>query len=203
MTAIKNADLRLQKRAQRRALSDAIQAHHADQLNHNILGCQQFLNCQRLACYLPNDGEIDPIPIIENAWRRRKKTYLPVLSPLKDSLYFAPFTPDFSLTTNKFGIFEPDCHPRYWLRANQIDLMLLPLVAFDDSGNRLGMGGGFYDRSLAHLQLRQHIRKPYLIGLAHELQKADQVITQSWDIPLDAIATEKRLYAPALLGKKT
>jgi len=197
MNAIQNVEIRSQKRSQRRALGEAIQASHAEKLKKNIQRNQQYLNCQRLACYLPNDGEIDPIPIIEQAWQRRKKTYLPVLSPLKDSLYFAPFPPGFSLTMNKFGIFEPDCHPKHWLRAEQIDMMLLPLVAFDDHGNRIGMGGGFYDRSLAHLQLRRHIRKPYLIGLAHELQKTDKVITQSWDIALDAIATEKRFYIPS------
>ena len=95
---------------------------------------------------------------------------------------------------NRFGIQEPACSPRHWVRAWQLDLILLPLVAFDESGNRLGMGGGFYDRSLAYRQSRTHSRRPRLIGLAHELQRVEQLATNSWDIPLDMIATEKRVF---------
>ncbi len=105
------------------------------------------------------------------------------------------------MCVNKFGILEPACKPKYWLKPRQMDLMLLPLVAFDEAGNRLGMGGGFYDRSLAHLKLRQHVRKPYLIGLAHECQKAGNVLVQSWDVPLNAIVTEKRVYETSGEGR--
>ncbi len=129
---------------------------------------------------------------MQAAWSRGQAIYLPVLSPLKNSLYFAPFTPDSQLSRNRFGICEPDCSPAQWLRAQQLDVILLPLVAFDDAGNRLGMGGGFYDRTLAFLQHRQHRRKPALIGLAHEIQHSERLATESWDIPLDAIATEQR-----------
>ena len=69
-----------------------------------------------------------------------------------------------------------------------------PLVAFDVSGNRVGMGGGFYDRTLAYLQHRRYWRKPVLAGLAHEIQKVAQLDTQSWDIPLDYVITEKQIY---------
>jgi 5-formyltetrahydrofolate cyclo-ligase len=192
-----SALLRREKRGQRRALTTAEQAQHAGQLADQIIHHPRFLNCRRIACYLSNDGEIDPIYIIEQAWTQAKQVYLPVLSPLKDSLLFAPFEPESRMCTNKFDIQEPACHPKYWLKAQQCDLMLLPLVAFDETGNRLGMGKGFYDRSLSHLRLRQYIRKPYLIGLAHECQKTDRLTVQSWDIPLDAIVTEKQIYIPA------
>lgn len=189
------AQLRLQKRDQRRALTLAEQADNAGQLARRVIHHSRFINCKRIACYLSNDGEIDPIYIIEQAWFQAKQVYLPVLSPFRNSLLFAPFEPGSKMCLNKFGIPEPACHPRYWLKAQQLDLVLLPLVAFDESGNRLGMGGGFYDRSLAHLKLRRHYRKPYLIGLAHETQKTGKLSTQNWDIPLDAIATEKRIYS--------
>ena len=91
------------------------------------------------------------------------------------------------------GIPEPACSPVNWLRPWQLDLMLLPLVAFDGNGNRLGMGGGFYDRSLAYRQSRTRSLKPKLIGLAHELQHEQQLAANSWDIPLDIIATEERV----------
>jgi 5-formyltetrahydrofolate cyclo-ligase len=188
------AQLRRQKREQRRKLTIAEQTQHANQLADQVIQHPRFLSCQRIACYLSNDGEIDPIYIIEQAWNLGKKVYLPVLSPLKNSLLFAPFEPESMMRINKFGILEPACKPKHWLKAQQLDLVLLPLVAFDEAGNRLGMGGGFYDRSLAHLRHRQHSRKPHLIGLAHESQKTDQLSAQSWDIPLDAIATEKQIY---------
>lgn len=188
------AVLRRQKREQRGALTLAEQNQHASQLACQIIHHPRFLSCRRIACYLSNDGEVDPFYIIEQAWAQGKQVYLPVLSPLKDSLQFAPFKSGSMMCTNKFGIQEPACLPKHWLKAQQIDLMLLPLVAFDDSGNRLGMGGGFYDRSLAHLRLRQHVRKPYLIGLAHECQKTDRLSVESWDISMDAIATERRIY---------
>jgi 5-formyltetrahydrofolate cyclo-ligase len=189
-----SVQLRQQKRQQRRALTTAEQEQHASQLAHHIVHQHRFLSCRRIACYLANDGEIDPIHVIGQAWTQGKQVYLPVLSPLKNSLLFAPFEPESLMCTNKFGIMEPACHPKYWLKAQQLDLVLLPLVAFDEAGNRLGMGGGFYDRSLAHLQHRQHAKKPHLIGLAHECQKTDGISAQSWDIPLDVIATEKRVY---------
>jgi 5-formyltetrahydrofolate cyclo-ligase len=143
---------------------------------------------------LPSDGEIDPIYVIEQAWLRGKQVYLPVLQPLrgklKNSLYFAPFEPGSIMRANKYGIQEPAIHPSNWLRAQQIDLMLVPLVAFDAGNNRLGMGGGFYDRSLAHRNIQQRNTRPYLIGLAHELQKTNQLPVENWDIRMDAIATE-------------
>ena len=107
---------------------------------------------------------------------------------------FAPYRPDSSLQLNRFNIPEPQVRPSEWRSASQLDLLLLPLVAFDAQGNRVGMGGGFYDRTLAYLQHRRHWRKPVLIGLAHEVQKTDGLTTQSWDIPLDTIITESSRY---------
>lgn len=186
--------LRRKKRESRRALSVWEQNSHALQLFDQVIHHPRYFSSNRIACYLANDGEIDPGYIIRQAWSQRKRVYLPVLSPLKNSLHFAPFKPDSPMQCNQYGIMEPACHPDKWIAARHIDLILVPLVAFDETGHRLGMGGGFYDRSLEHLKLRQHIRKPYLIGLAHELQKTEKLSVASWDIPLDAIATEKQIY---------
>lgn len=122
-----------------------------------------------------------------------KEVYLPVLAPLKDQLYFAPFQPDSKMKINRFGISEPNCPPNYWLSAQQLNLLFLPLVAFDKEGNRLGMGGGFYDRSLAYLSFRKRFKQPKLIGLAHDLQQVESIKHEKWDIPVDQIITEKRI----------
>jgi len=95
---------------------------------------------------------------------------------------------------NQFGIAEPMVSPRYYLRADALDLLLVPLVAFDVNGNRLGMGGGFYDRTLAYLKRRQHWCRPYLLGIAHDFQRVESLKRADWDIPLQAILTNKSFY---------
>jgi len=184
--------LRQQKREQRRQLSPSEQAQHAEQLTERLLNHNAFVSSQHIAVYLANDGEIDPVHIIEQAWELGKQVYLPALSAHENSLLFAPYEKNSSMCRNQFGIDEPNSSPEHWLKAEHMDLILLPLVAFDKQGNRMGMGGGFYDRSLANI--REQKKSIQLIGLAHEVQKTLQLEAESWDIPLDAIATEDRLY---------
>jgi 5-formyltetrahydrofolate cyclo-ligase len=94
---------------------------------------------------------------------------------------------------NHLNIPEPHHRPAQRRRAGQLDLILMPLVGFDEHGNRLGMGGGFYDRSLAFRRTRRHWRKPLLIGVAFELQRCPPLPTAAWDVPLDGIVTEHGL----------
>lgn len=192
-----STDIRQLKRSQRRALSKTEQQQHSEALSRNTEALETYRSSQHIAFYIANDGEIDPQLLMEHAQLAGKDVYLPVLSPQENSLYFAPFVTDSQLALNRFNIPEPVCQPSAWKTADQLDLLLLPLVAFDTHGNRMGMGGGFYDRTLAYL-LRGHLpKKPVLAGLAHEIQKVKQLQSQSWDIPLDYIITEKQLY-PAL-----
>ena len=188
------ASIRRLKRNQRRELSAQVQQQHSQALCQHLIKQKYYRNSKHLACYLANDGEISPDALIEHAWFAGKAVYLPILSPLKNSLYFAPYKEGGELRLNRFNIPEPVCHPSDWRRASQLDLLLLPLVAFDEQGNRIGMGGGFYDRTLAYLQHRRYWRKPVLAGLAHEIQKVEQLETQSWDIPLNYVVTEDTIY---------
>jgi 5-formyltetrahydrofolate cyclo-ligase len=188
-----NTTIRNRKRQLRNQLDHLEQTSHAMGVANQVCRQPAFLNSNRLACYLANDGEIDPQHIIQTAWKFRKQVYLPVLSPFQSKLYFAPYQAGMAMSINRFGIREPACNPVKWVTAWQLDLMLLPLVAFDENGNRLGMGGGFYDRSLAYRQSRTRSIRPKLIGLAHELQREEQLAVNSWDIPLDMIATEERI----------
>jgi 5-formyltetrahydrofolate cyclo-ligase len=160
-----------------------------------VAACRLFRVSRRIALYLPNDGEIDPQPIMERIWTAKKLCYLPILSRLRhDRLWFAPYLPDTPLTLNRFGIPEPRVPARQWVRAQELDLILMPLVAFDTRGNRLGMGGGFYDKSLAFLRTRQHWHKPHLIGLAHDFQRVEVLDPFAWDVPLQAVVTDQALY---------
>jgi len=188
------ATIRQLKRTQRQALAASLQQKHSQALSQNIIKQKTYLNSEHIAFYIANDGEIDPYPIIEHAWSSNKSVYLPVLSPSNNSLYFAPYGAKSELKLNRYNIPEPVCQPADLLKASQLDLLLLPLVAFDTRGNRVGMGGGFYDRTLSYLQHQRSHEKPALLGLAHEIQKVAQLESQKWDIPMDAIVTEKQLY---------
>jgi len=190
-----STEIRKIKRAQRNTFPTSTQQEHSEALEQLIIQDKVYKNSQHIACYLANDGEIDPVKIIEHAWSDNKKVYLPILSPSKNSLYFVAYTSKSKFKVNRFGIPEPICQPSQWKKASQMDLLLIPLVAFDVSGNRIGMGGGFYDRTLAFLP-QQQSNKPRLIGLAHEIQKVDHLNRQEWDIPLDVIITEKKIYKP-------
>jgi 5-formyltetrahydrofolate cyclo-ligase len=187
-------EIRQQKRSQRRALSETQQQQHGKAICQISGALNTYRNSQHIAFYFANDGEIDPRLLMEHARLLGKNIYLPVLSPQENSLYFALFDAGSELELNRFNIPEPVCHPSAWKTAEQLDLIFLPLVAFDIHGNRMGMGGGFYDRTLAFLQQENLSKKPILVGLAHEIQKVEQLLTQNWDIPLDYIITEKQLY---------
>ena len=102
--------------------------------------------------------------------------------------------PHESMTRNRFRIAEPQDLPARQRKVWTLDLILLPLVGFDEQGGRLGMGGGFYDRSLAYLHRRKNWHMPTLLGLAHECQRVDELAMASWDVPLQATVTDKAWY---------
>jgi 5-formyltetrahydrofolate cyclo-ligase len=188
-------ELRQAMRAKRRALSAAEQALAAQRLAARVTATRWFRVSRRIACYMPTDGEIDPGDVLEAIWSMRKQAFLPVLSRLtRDRLWFGAMRPGTALEPNRYRIPEPQVPARQLVRAQALDLILLPLVAFDTEGNRLGMGGGFYDNSLAFLRHRRHLRKPYLLGLAHDFQRVSGLPADAWDIPLDGIATDDALY---------
>lgn len=157
-----------------------------------------FQQARSLAAYLANDGEIDPTPLIRLAWRLGKRVYLPVLHPLRPGfLHFIQYDRQTPLTKNRFGIPEPRLRGYGTRRGRQcrtqaLGLVLLPLVGFDEQGQRLGMGGGFYDRSFAPRPAG--FRQPRLMGLAHECQKVDALPVAGWDVPLSGVMTPESLY---------
>lgn len=188
-------DLRERLRARRSNLASDDQRLAAERMTANLTSTRFFLASRRIACYLPNDGEIDPSAIIERLWRMRKEVYLPVV-PLfgRDRLWFARVHPGVELASNRYGIAEPKVPARELTRAEDLDLILLPLVAFDERGNRLGRGVGFYDKTLAFRQRRRHLRKPRLLGLAHDFQRVASVPTDAWDVALDGVVTDRAVY---------
>lgn len=187
--------IRRQMRQQRRALSAAEVRRASQALTQRLGNSALFRRSDHIAFYLANDGEMDLGPLIARAWDMGKTCYLPVLSPaFHNRLWFARYTPDTPLVKNCFRIAEPATRWRDARPAWALDLVLTPLVAFDLAGNRLGMGGGFYDRTLAYLHRRQHWRSPQLMGIAYEFQRVETLPHAPWDVPLHGIATEQALY---------
>jgi 5-formyltetrahydrofolate cyclo-ligase len=131
-------------------------------------------------------------PFLELLRNSGTQVLLPALH--NRALWFLPYGRDTRLAPNRFGIPEPDVAAHTRCRARDLDLVLMPLVAYDDAGNRLGMGGGFYDRTFSYLKYRSFWRKPLLIGVAYELQRLESLPARPWDVPLNGVATEKRLY---------
>ena len=189
------SQLRRRLREMRNRLTPQEQNAAAARLVTRFVTSPLFRSSRRIACYLPNDGEIDPTPLIERLWKMKRQCFLPVLSRLsRDRLWFAQVLPDTPLAPNRFGIPEPVVTAGSLLRAQELDLILMPLVGFDLKGNRLGMGGGFYDRSLEFLRHRRNWHKPRLIGLAHECQRLATLAPEPWDIPLQGVVTDRAIY---------
>jgi 5-formyltetrahydrofolate cyclo-ligase len=185
--------LRQSIRIRRRCVPPAEARHCARQLARFARRDRLILNSHRIAAYLATDGEMDPYPLIECLWSLGKTIYLPVLTPFaRDRLWFARYEPDARLITNRYGIPEPQ--QRELIKPGLLDLVLAPLVAFDHAGHRIGMGGGFYDRSFAFLLERRLWRKPALLGIAYAFQRQPEITPDSWDVPLVAIATEAGLH---------
>ncbi|MBP1126739.1 5-formyltetrahydrofolate cyclo-ligase [Pseudomonas sp. PvP025] len=187
--------LRRMLRKARRALTPSEQRQAALGLYRQLAQHPLFRRAKHISLYLPTDGEIDPRLLLRAAQRRGKATYLPVLSAWpRTKMVFQRVRPGEALRPNRFRILEPRVNARRQRKVWALDLVLLPLVGFDDVGGRLGMGGGFYDRSLAYLARRRHWRKPTLLGLAHECQKVDRLAQASWDVPLAGTVTDRQWY---------
>lgn len=172
-------------RARRRALSPFHQRRAALQLALRANRLPWFIRAQSIAVYLAADGEIDPLPLLELAWRRGKRTFLPRLRK-GNRLTFVEYRRAAPMRANRFGILEP--YNAVSVRLNKMDVVCLPLVGFDRAGGRLGMGGGFYDRTFARSSAAAI---PKLIGLAHSAQECERLPRDPWDIPLNGVLTER------------
>jgi len=189
------AQLRRRLRAARRALRPTERRAHARDLARLLGKHLAFLRAGRVAAYWAADGELDPFPLLRLAHARHKRCHLPVLRPHPArKLWFVDYGFDEPLTKNVYGIPEPRLRSRRLRLPWALDLLLMPLVGFDAECNRLGMGGGFYDRTLAYLHLRERWRRPLLVGIAHECQRVERLDPNPWDVPLDLVVTERQIY---------
>lgn len=148
----------------------------------------QLSSSQHIGVFLSLPEEIDSRPLISFLWQQGKSLYLPIVSAKDSPLIWREYRQDTSLSKDRFGIEIPADNSEDW--QGKLDVVFLPLVGVDRCGNRLGMGGGFYDRSFAD-KIRGH--SPWLIGFAYECQLIEHLQRRDWDVPLDALVTEAQL----------
>ena len=180
-------NLRTTIRDKRRALTQEFQQTSSTLLKERLSVQPDVIKAKRIALYLANDGELDPLPFIHWCWANNKKVYLPVIHPFsKGNLLFLAYTNKTPMIKNCYGISEPTLDVTQVCPVEQLDVLFTPLVAFDSTGARLGMGGGFYDRTLASCEHKKNIT---IVGLAHDCQQVGSIPIESWDMPLPSIIT--------------
>ena len=178
-------DLRRLLRQRRAALS------HAQRVRMEMGAAQHAVDKgwlrpgKRIAAYIPVGREFSPWPLILMALKRGVEVYLPQVPARGRQLIFIQFDQYACWGNGKHGIPEilhgKTCLPR------QLDTVFMPLVGFDDSGTRLGQGGGYYDATFAFRRNRQHWKKPRLIGLAFACQRLDSLPKEPWDVRVDDV----------------
>jgi len=186
--------LRDKHRAQRALLSEQQLEANALAVSHALVGLDEYNRAEHIAAYIAIRGEISLEPLMHAA-TVSKNFYLPVLRG--DDMHFCRWTPGQELVKKRFGLLEPAGDEI--VSAEKLDMVLVPLVVFDDSGNRIGQGGGYYDRAFAFTTsqetTKQEVLKPVMIGVAHDCQREAQLSPQPWDIALAKVVTEAQVYA--------
>lgn len=183
--------LRQKIRDLRKAISPEAHAHYSSQLIDQFARSEKIKAASCIALYISVDGEIDTNGVIKWCQAHGKRVALPVLHPFsKGNLLFLEYNKDTIMVKNKYNIPEPELNVQNVIPLSKIDILFTPLVAFDSKGNRLGMGGGYYDRTLQDYHATKH--GPYPIGLALDLQEVETLPTEIWDVPLPEIITPTR-----------
>lgn len=183
-------NLRLAFHAKRSAITAEQRDIASQALVQQIYSQDWFKHKYSFALYSAMASEIDTQPLITTLWQHQKKCYLPRIAK-DNALVFAQYSTDTVLIPNRFGIAEPTATTPL-CALGDLDVIFMPLVAFDEEGHRLGMGAGYYDKALAGICEQK--TRPLLVGLAYELQKARHIPQDMWDINLDIVVTEQSLY---------
>ena len=184
-----STSIRLSLRLQRNNISNQLRVRYDLSINKTLLDTGILLRSPRIASYIANDGEPSLNLFIQSCAKFNTTHLLPVVH--NQQLLFSPYAWGEPLVNNAFNILEPAQLLSFPI--NLLSIILMPLVGFDTDGNRLGMGAGFYDRTLKSLANPLIKRAPLLIGVAYSVQQVDTLNRQPWDIPLDAVVTEKEL----------
>lgn len=160
-----------------------------------IVELEWYQNANRIAAYLPFNGEADPLPFMDRAILDGKQVFVPVIVAKGEPLKFEGWTRETRVRTNRFDIREPELSADE-ISPKELDVVITPLVAFDAQRNRLGVGGGYYDRTFAFLNgVATDERQPILVGLAYEMQRIKKINAKPHDVKLDAVVSESGILS--------
>jgi len=179
-------------RERRRAIPAQARIAAAEQLAGRLLALPFAPEAGAVAGYWATDGEI-----ALHAWQLRLPPAVSYCLPVIGDdavLRFAPWRPGAPLVSNRFGIPEPDVSSGMLLDPTELALVVMPLVGFDAGGNRLGMGGGWYDRGFAFRNAAASAPRPWLVGAGFAMQQLDAIEPAAWDVPMDAVCTERATF---------
>lgn len=186
---------RRRARALRRELTDRRRADAEDRIAGRLLGLDEMRGPGSVALSLPTDGEVDlhgvVAPLRERGWR----LLLPVIGAAR-SMELVDWAPDTALEPNRFGVLEPAPGTGSVTPVDDVDVVVLPCVAVDERGNRLGFGAGYYDRLLEASAARALGVRPLRVGAVFDVQMTDAIEPAPWDVPLDVVVTESRVLRP-------
>jgi 5-formyltetrahydrofolate cyclo-ligase len=191
---IETNELRKRLRTDRHALSDAFVQRASQRIIRRLIKLPEFLAAHRVALYYPVSGEINPLHLFKLQERFPDKRFsFPRMRRKGEPLEFYTCYNPKLLRPNRHGIPEPIPSPIQKVLPEQLDLVLVPLVAFDHKKNRMGMGAGYYDLTFSFLNRKTFLRKPLLVGLAHTSQCVPPLSPSPWDVVLDMIITPDRV----------
>lgn len=181
------ASLRNAARAARAAMNPDERERASKKIADTVIRSSWFRRSAFIGCYLPMNEEVDTWPLIDRAWRRKKRIFAPVIGK-NFALQFCELSAESELVFNQYGILEPQDGEIIEIRS--LDIVITPVVAFDADGNRIGMGGGYFDRAFSFLKHRKHLFHPKLIGLAFSCQRVEKITPSPWDIRIFRIISE-------------
>ncbi len=179
--------LRKSARVARAGMSSDERDKASEKIADKVVRSSWFRSSKFIACYLPSEEEVDTWPLIERAWRMKKRVFAPLVEK-NFTMQFCELSADSKLVFNQYGLPEPQDGKIIAPRA--LDLVITPVVAFDDDCNRIGMGGGYFDRTFSFLRNRKLLFHPKLIGLAFSCQRVDKIAPNPWDIRVFRLINE-------------
>jgi 5-formyltetrahydrofolate cyclo-ligase len=184
--------------AARRALPPRARRRASASICAAVIRSRWFQHALRIAIYMPMEDEVDLRPLIGIAERCGKSVYAPVINAAAQ-MQFVAVTTASTLIENRFGIAEPQASKRHGaatIARPKLHVVCAPLSAFDKQCHRAGLGGGYYDR---YFEDRHSTHSTRLIGVAFDVQRVARIDTRDWDVPMDAIVSERRIYRPQTL----
>ena len=187
-----NRELRTLLKKKRRALNSTMQKKIEVQILHQMIQQPKFYHAKKIGIYLHAFGEVQTQKLIEYCFKQGKNVFLPMICNMSLKLVWIQITQhqyrSKRFAMHRLGMLEPMKSRGFHVSA--LDFLILPLLACDQLGTRMGMGAGFYDRTLATAP-----KRPYRVGIAHDFQLLSEPLQRNaWDQPLDMLITPSKVY---------